>query len=175
MVLGKDRDDGDAGVAADDGDVLGGDVGAVLLGDESLGPDDVKSGDAEDLVLSDTKLLVDLAGDGHGGVDWVGDDTDPSVGAVLGTSLGQGGDDGGVGVEEVVPGHTGLPGDAGGDDDDVHAGEAVSQLVGALEAGDSGRGVAVGEISGDAGGADDVEEVELLDLGVLLHEQGQGQ
>merc|ERR1719495_2653824 len=44
---------------------------------------------------------------------------------------------------------------------------------GALEAGHGGGGVAVGEVGGHAGGADDVEEVQLLDLGVLLHEQGE--
>lgn len=62
--------DGDAGVAADDGDgfVLG--VGALELGDEAGGADDVEGGDAEDaLGVVDVLGLEDLGDDGDGGVD----------------------------------------------------------------------------------------------------------
>lgn len=101
-ALAEQRDDGLAGVATDDNDVLVGGVGVLVLGDEAGGADDVKGGDTEEtLGVVDTGLLQDLGGDGNGAVDRVGDNEDVGLGAVLGDGLGEVTDDGGVGVEQV--------------------------------------------------------------------------
>jgi len=102
-ALAEQRDDGLAGVATNDNDVLVGRVGALVLGDEARGADDVKGGDTEQAAgVVDTGLLQNLGGDGDGAVDRVGDDQDVGVGAVLGDRLGEVTDDGGVGVEQVL-------------------------------------------------------------------------
>lgn len=68
--LRKQRDDGDTGVATDDGNLLGGGVGSLDLGDEAGGTDNVEGGDTEEtLGVVDTASLVDLGDDGDGGVD----------------------------------------------------------------------------------------------------------
>lgn len=68
--LGEERNDGGAGVTTNDGDVLVGRVGALDLGDEAGGTDDVKSGDTEEaLGVVDALVLEDLGGDGDGRVD----------------------------------------------------------------------------------------------------------
>jgi len=57
-------------VATDDGDVLVGGVGALELGDEAGGADDVEGGDTEEtLRVVDTPGLEDLGRDRDGGVD----------------------------------------------------------------------------------------------------------
>jgi hypothetical protein len=68
--LRQERDDGCAGVATNNGDVLAGGVGVLDLGDEARGADDVEGGDTEEaLGVVDASLLEDLGGDGDGGVD----------------------------------------------------------------------------------------------------------
>jgi hypothetical protein len=68
--LRQERDDGCAGVATNNGDVLAGGVGVLDLGDEARGTDDVEGGDTEEaLGVVDASLLEDLGGDGDGGVD----------------------------------------------------------------------------------------------------------
>jgi hypothetical protein len=68
--LREERDYGGAGVAADDGDVLVGGVGALDLGDEAGGTNDVKSGHTEEAAgVVDALGLEDLGGDGDGRVD----------------------------------------------------------------------------------------------------------
>jgi hypothetical protein len=68
--LRQERDDGCAGVATNNGDVLAGGVGVLDLGDEARGTDDVEGGDTEEaLGVIDASLLEDLGGDGDGGVD----------------------------------------------------------------------------------------------------------
>ena len=116
--LRQERDDGCAGVTADNGDVLAGGVGVLQLGDEARGADNVEGGDTEEaLGVVDTLGLEDLGGDGDGGVDLylldvdyasevyyeyrVGDDQNVSLRGVLSSGLGQVADDGGVGVEQV--------------------------------------------------------------------------
>lgn len=100
--LGEKRDDGSTGVTTNNDNVLRGGVGALELGDEARGTDDVESGDTEHaLGVVDTSSLEDLGGNGDGRVDRVGDDEDVCLGAVLSSSLGQVADDRGVGVEEV--------------------------------------------------------------------------
>jgi hypothetical protein len=68
--LRQERDDGCAGVATNNGDVLAGGVAVLDLGDEARGTDDVEGGDTEEaLGVVDTLGLEDLGGDGNGGVD----------------------------------------------------------------------------------------------------------
>lgn len=90
------------------------------LGNESLGSDDVEGGDSEDtLWVVNSGFLEHLGGDWDSGVDWVGDDSDKSLRGGLGDDGGQVTDDSGVGVEEIVTGHSWLAWDSGWDDDDV--------------------------------------------------------
>lgn len=68
--LGEEGNDGHTGVATDDGDVLVGGAGALDLGDEAGGTDNVQGGDTEEaLGVVDTLGLVDLGNDGDGRVD----------------------------------------------------------------------------------------------------------
>lgn len=68
--LGQQRNDGDTRVTTDDGDLLGGGVGALNLGDEARGTDNVQGGDTEQtLGVVDTAGLVDLGDDGDGRVN----------------------------------------------------------------------------------------------------------
>lgn len=54
---------------------------------------------------------------------------DAYVGAVLGDGSAEPFNDAGVDVEEVIPGHTRLPGHPSGDDDDVGALQRLAELV----------------------------------------------
>lgn len=100
--LGEEGDDGDTGVTTNNGDVLGGGVGLLDLGDEAGSANEIEGGDTEEaLGVVDTSGLEDLGGDGNGGVDRVGDDQDVGVGRVLSSGLGQIADDRGVGVEKI--------------------------------------------------------------------------
>lgn len=57
-------------MTTDNGDLLVGGVGALELGDETRGADDVKGGDTEEtLGVVDTLGLVNLGDDGDGRVD----------------------------------------------------------------------------------------------------------
>jgi hypothetical protein len=110
LGLAEERDDGLAGVAANDGDDG---LGRVTLAsdalDEGLGADDVEGGDTEELLgVEDAGLGEDLGGDGHGAVDGVGNDEDEGLGAVLGNTLDQALYDAGVDLEEIVAGHARL-------------------------------------------------------------------
>jgi hypothetical protein len=101
-ALAEQRDDGLAGVATNDNDVLVGRVGALVLGDEAGGADNIEGGDTEEtLGVVDTGLLQDLSGNRDGAVDGVGDNEDVGLGRVLGDGLGEVADNGGVGVEQV--------------------------------------------------------------------------
>jgi hypothetical protein len=175
-ALGEEGNNGDAGVAANNGDVLVLGVSALDLGDEAAGADDVEGGDTEEgLGVVDATGLEDLGADGDGGVDGVGDDQDLGLGSRLGNGLGEVADDGGVGVEEVVTSHAGLTGDTGRDEDDLGALEGVGEAGGArLVALDLGLGVDVGDVGGNTGSSADVVEGELSDAGVELEEEGEG-
>ena len=68
--LRKERDDGNAGVAADDGDGLVGRVGVLNLGKKAGGTDYVESGDTEETFgVVDTFGFEDFGADGDGRVD----------------------------------------------------------------------------------------------------------
>lgn len=71
--LGKERDDSDAGVAADNGDRLVGGVGVLDLSEEAGGADDVEGGNTEEaLGVVDALGFEDFGADGDGGVDLSG-------------------------------------------------------------------------------------------------------
>lgn len=158
VALAEKRDDGDTGVATDDGNVLVSGVGTLELRDEAGGAHDVEGGDTEQaLGVVDATGLEDLGDDGDGGVDGVGDDEDVGLGGGLGGGLCEVADDGGVGVEEVVARHAGLAGDTGGDQDDLGALEGGGEAGGGgLVALDGGLGVDVGNVGGDTCGRGDV-------------------
>ncbi|KAI3480889.1 hypothetical protein L1887_56963 [Cichorium endivia] len=172
--LREERHDGDTRVATDDGDDGLGGLLARDAREEGGGTGDVEGGDAVELLrVVDAGLLEDLGDDGHGGVDGVGDDEEVGVGGDLGGLLGEVADDGGVGVEEVVTGHAGLAGHAGGDDDDLDVLERLTELVG-LVSGGGGRGVDVRDVGGDTGSEAHIVEAEVGHEGILLEKQREG-
>jgi hypothetical protein len=68
--LGEQRNDGDTGVATNNGDGLVGGIGLLDLGDEAGGTDDIEGGDTEEtLGVVDTAGLEDLGDNGNGGVN----------------------------------------------------------------------------------------------------------
>ena len=73
-------------------------------------------------------------------------------------------DDAGVNLEQVVAGHAGLAGHAGGDDDDIGALERVSQLLLASVARRPGTRVDVTDVGSHAGGAGDIVQRQLADV-----------
>ena len=176
VALGEEGNDGDTGVATDDGDALVLGVGALDLGDEAAGTDNIKGGDTEEgLGVVDTAGLEDLGADGDGRVDGVGNDEDLGLGGRLGNGLGEVADDGGVGVEEIVTGHAGLAGDTGGDEDNLGTLEAAGEARRrGVVAGDGRLGVDVRDIGGNTGSATDIVEGEIGDAGVHLEEKREG-
>lgn len=77
--------------------------------DESLGTDDVKGGDTEQLLgVEDTSLLEDLGSDRDCRIDRVGNDGNGGLGGVLCDGNDEVFDDTGVDLEEVVSGHAGF-------------------------------------------------------------------
>jgi len=172
--LGDDWDDGDTGVATDDWYVLVSDVVTGLLGDEGLGSHDVKGGYTEDLVfVVATDLLVNLSGNWDGGVDWVRNDANPSLWAVLGTGLSQRSDDIGVGVEKIISGHAWLSWHTSWDDNQVAVLQAIGNLVVSLITGTVGWSIAMAQIGGDTWGGGNIKKSELVDIWVGLEEEAE--
>lgn len=76
LGLRNQGDDGNSRVATDDWNVDLGGVQVLGLGNESVRADNVQGGNAEDPVgVVDASLLQNFGGNGHGAVDWVGDDS----------------------------------------------------------------------------------------------------
>ena len=74
-----------------------------------LSADDIQRCDAEELLrLKDTVLFKDFCGDGHGGVDGVGNDKDKGFGAGFGNAGDEVADYAGVDLEQVVACHAWL-------------------------------------------------------------------
>lgn len=68
--LREEGNDGDAGVATDDGDGLVGGIGVLDLGEKAGGADDVEGGDAEKTFgIIDALGLENFGADGNGRVD----------------------------------------------------------------------------------------------------------
>jgi hypothetical protein len=163
-------------VATDNSDGLLSGVGLLNLRNESRGSDDVKGGDTEDLLgVVDTLGLEDLSNNGDGGVDGVGDNENLGLGGKVSNTLGKIADNGGVGVEQIVTGHTGLSGDTGGDDDNLNTlkGLLETTLLGGV-ASDLGVGGDVREISSNTGGSSQIVEGKASDILVKLEEEGKG-
>jgi len=187
--LGEERDDCSTGVTTDDGDVLGGRVGALDLGDEARRADDIEGGDTEEaLGVVDTLRFEDLSGDGDGGVNLehvslciekhcgithgVGNDEDVGIRAVVGASCGEIADDGSVCVEKVVTGHAGLARNTSGDEDDLSTSQALLELrITLVVASNSALCVDVADIGGDTGSTPDIVESELGNSWVELEEE----
>lgn len=173
--LRHEGNDGDTGVAANNGEVLLGGVGLLELRDESLGSDDVEGGDTEELLGVVSGLgLENLGNNGDGRVDGVGNHTDKGAGGVLTDGLGKVSHNGGVGVEEIVSGHAGLSGDTGGDEDELGTLEGISNaVVLGKVALDGGVGGDVRNISSNTRGSSEIVESEVSDVLVELEQQGQ--
>ncbi|KAG5462559.1 MAG: LOW QUALITY PROTEIN: hypothetical protein BJ554DRAFT_4647, partial [Olpidium bornovanus] len=125
-TLRKERDDGRAAVAADNGDTRP-EGGGVRLVDEARRAHDVKGGDAEETArVVDAALLEHFGADRHGGVDGVRDDEQLRFRAVPGDGVGEAGDNPGVGVEQVVARHPGLARHARWHDHDLGALERLA-------------------------------------------------
>ena len=128
--LGQEGNNGDTRVTTDDGDLLIGGIGALDLGNEARSPDDIEGGDTKEaLGVVDALGLEDLGGDRNSGVYGVGDDEEVGIGGVLGSSLGQIADNGCVGVEQVITGHSRLPGNTGGDEDNLSTRKRSLQVL----------------------------------------------
>lgn len=173
-ALGNQRDDGLPGVTSDDGHVDASRVETFELRHERVCSDNIQARDAKHPVgVVHAMLLHDLRRDRDGGVDRVGDDTDHSLGTVARAGVDQGGHDGGVGVEEVIAGHAGFSGHAGGDHDDVAALQSSTQLVGAYVAGDLSPRLDVAQVRRHPGRVGDIVERELTDQRAVLEQQGE--
>lgn len=154
LDVGEEGEDGDTGVATNDGhvDLVHGE--AELVANEAVGAHNIEGGDTHDLALVvDTVGLEGLGHDGDGGVDRVRDDKHEGVGAGLGDGLTDALHNAGVGVEEVIAAHTGLAGHTGRDHDGVTAGEEVLHGLRAITTGDLALSVDVAEVSADTLGA----------------------
>ena len=80
----------------------------------------------------------------------VGDDQDVGLGGSFGSGLGEVADNRGVGVEQVVTGHTGLAGNTSGDEDNLGSLEGIAQAIGVgLVAADVAVGVDVAQVGRD--------------------------
>ena len=91
-----------AGVSTDNHDALVGWVGTLVLRDESRGADDIKSSHTEQLLgVVDALALEDFGGDWDGAVDWIGNDEDVGVRAVVCAGFRKVADNGGVCVEQI--------------------------------------------------------------------------
>jgi len=120
--------------------------------------------------VKDTLLLVDLGPDWDGRVDGVGDDANHGLWAVLGASDSEVTDDRGVGVKEIVSGHTGLSGDTSGNDNNLSTGQSALD-VGALVALDIRVSVDVANVCCDTGCTSDVVQREGSHERVSLEQQ----
>mmetsp|Transcript_31587 Transcript_31587/g.57387 ORF Transcript_31587/g.57387 Transcript_31587/m.57387 type:complete len:212 (+) Transcript_31587:985-1620(+) len=151
------------------------DIKATGLSNKGVGTDNIEGGDTDDLagvVLAGP--LEGLRGDGDGGVDGVGDDVEDGVGAVLGNGLNELLDNAGIGVEEIVTGHSGLAGDTSGDDDELSTGKAGSEAVSTGIALNLDGGVDVAEVSSDTFNVEEIVESKLGDVLVALEEERKG-
>lgn len=174
--LGDQGNNGVTRVATDNGDGLLSRVGSLNLRDESGGSDDIKSGDTKDLLgVVDTLGLKDLGNNGDSGVDGVGDDENLGLRGKLSNTLGKVADNGGVGVEKIITGHTRLSGNTSGDDNNLDTGKGLlkTTLLGGV-ASDLGVGGNVRKIGSDTGGSSQIVEGKTSDILVELKEEGKG-
>ena len=79
--------------------------------------------------IIDAHFLENLSADGNSRVDGIGDDSQERLGSMFRDTLRQVPDDTGIGVEQIVSGHSWLPGDSGGDQDDIGFIKSMCQAV----------------------------------------------
>ncbi len=116
----KQRQNGDAAVAADDVDVDLAGALANRLGDEGIRANHIQRGYAEDLArVVDASRIEHLGRDRHGRIDRVGHDRETGFGTGPCAGSDQVLDDAGIDVEQVVTRHPGLTRYAGRDHDDI--------------------------------------------------------
>mmetsp|Transcript_36726 Transcript_36726/g.79540 ORF Transcript_36726/g.79540 Transcript_36726/m.79540 type:complete len:289 (+) Transcript_36726:634-1500(+) len=162
------------------------DVVGVLASDatnELVGADDIQSGDADNLHRVQTLLLVELGHGGNHGVDRVHDHAQDGLGAELGASFDDALGDVRVGLEKIIASHAWLSGHAGWHQDQIAASQALLQEVNGLFAHlhyvafHGSLALEVGEVGGHAGRRHhrniEIEDAQLLDVGVHAHEQRQ--
>lgn len=101
-----------------------------------------------------------------------GDDENVSIRCVFCNSLGKVADDGSVGVEEVVTGHTRLAGDTGRNDNNLDTLESFSELL-SWVTDDFRRGVDMGDVSTNTGSTTDVVQAQRGDERVSLEQEGE--
>src|SRR2546429_5247702 len=129
-----------------------------LLGDEAAKARRVEDAGHPDHALA--RKLADLERQLRHGIERVADDDENGIGRSAHQLLGHAADDVLVGFHEVVPGHAGLAGDAGGDHADARAGG----LLVAIGSDD------VGVVADDRAG---LQHVERLSLGQAFYDVDQ--
>merc|ERR1712106_1044819 len=111
--MGDEGHDGDTSVASNDGAIHVGWVNSLESSNKLIGTDNIQSGDSKDcLGVVDSGLLEHLGGNGDGGVDRVGDNSNHSVGTDLCSCSSNGSNNRCVCVEEIIlvmPGLRGTP------------------------------------------------------------------
>ena len=173
--LGQKGQDGGACVTADHSDVGVVHIHALVLRHEGVGTNHIQGGDTEQLSgVVYTVLLQGLGEDGHGGVNRVTDDQEHSIRAGLGTSLGKALDNTGIGVEQIVSGHSRLSGDSGRNHNDLATVQSVTNLFHTDMASNLSGSAAVRDIGGNTGSSHNIEKGKLSDSVVELEEKGQG-
>mmetsp|Transcript_41974 Transcript_41974/g.110809 ORF Transcript_41974/g.110809 Transcript_41974/m.110809 type:complete len:398 (-) Transcript_41974:121-1314(-) len=130
LGLGEERHDGGAGVPSDHGDLGLQRVEAFGLRDKGARTAHIQGCDTKELLrVVDTPVLQNLRRNGHGRVHGVGDHQDASLWACLRAPSDQVLHDARVDVEEVVTGHAGLAGHAGGNHHHIAAIQGLFQVV----------------------------------------------
>ena len=88
--LREQRQDGNAGMSADDGHIDVGRIPALILGNERIGTAHIEGGNTAHLgLVVNSSLLQDLGGNWDGRVDGVGNDGKNGLGTELGATLHQ--------------------------------------------------------------------------------------
>ena len=174
--LREQGEDGDARVAADDGDVDCGRVAPFRTRHKRPRSHHVEVRHPHQTSrVVHPRVLEHLRGDGHGGVDGVGYDVEDGVGARLGARGDEVANDARVDVEEIVAGHAGLARDPRGYDDEVAPLEGERELRRAVEPARVGARVDVRHVRRHPRRErNDVVQSEVGDEGASLEEEAQG-
>lgn len=127
--MGQERNDCDARMTSNHSDVGFGGVGALDFTDKATGTNNVQRGNTKQTTrIVHTPFLEDFSNNGDGGVDGVGNNEGVCIRTVFSDGSGQVLDNGGVGVEQIITGHTGFARNTGGNDNNITALQTVFQL-----------------------------------------------
>uniref|UniRef100_A0A2P2KXE3 Uncharacterized protein MANES_14G078500 n=1 Tax=Rhizophora mucronata TaxID=61149 RepID=A0A2P2KXE3_RHIMU len=81
----------------------------LLLSNKCVCPHNIKRSNTKELLrIINTLLLQDFSSNWHRRVDWITDNVDESIRAVISNSLYQGHDYVGINAEQIITGHTRL-------------------------------------------------------------------